>query len=777
MADTNLGTARGEVVIDYDGKGVDQAEKGLQRVDKAGQQAEAGVTKAGNAMGIAGLAIAGGIAVAVNSAANFEQRMSAVEAVSGATGAEMSKLSALALQLGKDTAFSATDAASAIEELVKAGISVPDVMNGAAQATVALAAAGEVALPQAAELAANAMNAFNLSAQDMPKVADLIAGAANASAIDVSQFGQSLQQVGAVANLAGVSFDDTAAAIALLGNAGIKGSDAGTSLKTMFQNLIPTTEKQKDLMRDLGIVTEDGSNKFFDAQGNVKNLADVSQVLQNSLKGMTKEQKLATLETLFGSDAIRGAAILADNGAKGFDNMAKSMGKVTAEGVAAKRLDNVKGSLEQLKGSLETAGIAVGTILLPAIRKLVDGFTSLLNKFLALSPETQKLILMAIGITGGFLLFAAAALKIGAAIKGLVGFLRLAGGAMKALNLIFAANPIGLIIIAIGLLVLGIILLWKRSETFRNIVMAVWNTIKGVILVTVNWILNTAVPFLQKAWDAIVSGVSAAVGWVRRNWKLLISIILGPLGVIVALVITHWSKIKAFITAAVNAVKSAVTRAWNAISSTNRAIWNAVKNAVTTAWNAIKSAISRGVSAAMSIVRSFKSKIVGFFSGAGSWLTSAGRAIIDGLARGVRAAGERVIAAARAIVQKVKDLVPGSPVQDGPLKVLNHGHAGKEIIRMLARGIESEQSTLQKAMQSVVGATSLGNSVRLGEVGTGTWEALKAAGWRGNPHDGMEALHRPGTGGITVQNLEVKAYTDRFRLKQVQEELALHGAV
>jgi len=775
MADTNLGTARGEVVIDYDGKGVDQAEAGLAKVNKAGQQAEAGVTKAGNAMGVAGLAIAGGIAVAVNSAANFEQRMSAVAAVSGATGSEMNKLSALALQLGKDTAFSATDAASAIEELVKAGISVPDVMNGAAQATVALAAAGEVALPEAATLAANAMNSFNLSAQDMPKVADLIAGAANASAIDVSQFGQSLQQVGAVANLAGVSFEDTATAIALMGNAGIKGSDAGTSLKTMFQNLNPTTEKQVDLMRELGIVTKDGTNRFFDAQGNMKSLADVSQVLQGSLKGMTKQQKLATLETLFGSDAIRGAAILADEGSAGFNKMAASMGKVTAEGVAAKRLDNVKGSLEQLKGSLETAGIALGTILLPAIRKLVDGFTNLLNKFLALSPETQKMIITGIAIAGGFLLFASAALKVGTAIKSLVGFLKLAGGAMKALNLIFAANPIGLIIIAIGLLVVGIILLWKKSETFRNIVKTVWYSTLNIIKLVVNWILNTAVPFLQKAWDAIVDGVSAAISWVKDNWRLLISIILGPLGIIIALVTKYWSEIKSAIVSAVRAVLNTNRAIWNTIKSVISTVLNTIRNVVRTAWNFIKtvtSSIWNGIvntvrtriNNLMSNVRSIKSKITGFFSGAASWLVNAGRNIIAGLARGVREAGDRVISAARNIAQKVRDLLPGSPVKEGPLKILNQGHSGKEIVKMLAMGIERESPTLDRLMRALTSGVIAGNITgppvsNLAQQKMGAWAGSGSAG------------------GINVANLEVKAYSDRFSLKQVQTELAMHGAI
>jgi TP901 family phage tail tape measure protein len=256
-----------------------------------------------------------------------------------------------------------------------------------------LAAAGGIDLPQAATIAANAMNQFALKAQQLPKIADLIAGAANASAIDVSDFGHSLQQVGAVAHLAGFSFQDTALAITAMGNAGIKGSDAGTSLKTFLQNLQPTTKKASTAMSELGIITSDGANRFFDATGKIKSMAQVSQVLQNALRGQTQEQKLATLQTLFGSDAIRAAAIIANQGAAGFNNLAAQMNKITAAQVAAKRMDTLKGSIEQMKGSAQTAAIIIGTALIPQVRKMVDAVTGLINRFGALTPAQQAVII------------------------------------------------------------------------------------------------------------------------------------------------------------------------------------------------------------------------------------------------------------------------------------------------------------------------------------------------------------------------------------------------
>lgn len=326
-----------------------------------------------------GLAVAAGFRSAVNTAREFEAQLSAVAAVSGATGGELDALRDKALQLGADTAFSASESAAAMEELVKAGIPVEGVLGGAADAAVALAAAGGVELATAAEVAANAMNSFNLTAAEMPRIADLVAGAANASAIDVNDFAYSLQMSGSVAALVGLDFKDLAVGITALGNAGIKGSDAGTSLKTMLMRLEPTTAKATTLMDELGITTNGLNNQFFDAQGEAKSLAEIAGVLEEALRGQTEQQKLATLNTLFGADAIRAAAVLSKEGAAGIRELSGALGEVTAEEVAAKRLDNLNGSLEQLSGSWETLLIVIGSKAIPLIRATADGLDRMIG--------------------------------------------------------------------------------------------------------------------------------------------------------------------------------------------------------------------------------------------------------------------------------------------------------------------------------------------------------------------------------------------------------------
>ncbi len=332
-------------------------------------------------------ALAAGLGASVAAASSFEQTMSGVKAVSGATAEEMKQLSGLALQLGKDTSFSAAEAGKGLEELVKGGVSIPEIMNGAAKATLNLAAAGGVDLASAAEIAANAMSMFGLKGKDMAMVANQIAGAANASSLGVDDFRLSLQQVGAVANVAGQSFESTAQAIAVMGAAGIKGSDAGTSLKTFLLNLQPQTKAAALAMAELGIVTADGANQFFDAAGKTKSMTEIAGVLAKATAGLTEQEKLQALQTMFGTDAMRASAIMAKAGAEGFSEMAASMGKVTAESVANERLNNLRGSLEQLKGSLETAAITAGVAFTPALKGLTDGATAAVNGFIPLIEQ------------------------------------------------------------------------------------------------------------------------------------------------------------------------------------------------------------------------------------------------------------------------------------------------------------------------------------------------------------------------------------------------------
>jgi len=602
VTDYNLGTVRGRIEIDASGaesgaKKAEQAVGGLKGgLDKFSKSA-GGLATASAAVGAAGGLVAAGFAGAVNSAVSYEKRLSAIKAVSGATESDMKGLSDTALRIGKDTSFSANEAASAIEELAKAGLSVPDIMNGAADATVALAAAGEVDLPEAATIASNAMNQFNLAAADMPNVADKIAGAANASAIDVKDFGYSLSQAGAVASLTGFSFDDLSVAIAEMGNAGIKGSDAGTSLKTFMSNLIPTTKDQIQLFEQLGFVTvgnadamkkladrgikpasasyddvrdaiskyveasgqgERGSsennkaterlgtslgalkNQFFDAQGNVKSMAEVQGLLQDKTKGLTKEQKLATLQTLFGSDAIRAAAVLADEGADGYNKMSASMGKVTAAGVAQERLNNLSGMWENLKGSVETIGIEIGRMLIPVLKSVVKFLMSMANAWNNLAPRTKKIIVIVAAVVAGMLLLLSVLAGIAAAIAGVVAAFSIAGGiALPILGVLAAIVAVVAIVVVLAVVI------------YKN-----WDRIKAVTVSVFTSIRDFFVSIFTGIRDFFVS-VFTAIG---------------------AFFVAFWASLRGMFEAGVAGVQAIWSTAWGFVSGVVIAVFTAIKN-------------------------------------------------------------------------------------------------------------------------------------------------------------------------------------------------------
>lgn len=305
------------------------------------------------AAGFAGLGY--GVFDAVKNYSDFTAQLSQIKAVTGLDAEAMDAVKEKALELGADTQFSSTEAAQGMTELLKAGVSVKDVLGDASQAALDLAATGQLSLPEAAEIMSTAMNAFHMD--DATHAADVLVGAANASATGVQELKYSLSAVSAVAAGVGMSFDDTNTALAVFANNGLKGSDAGTSLKTMLMNLSPQTKQATEEMQRLGLLTDEGTSKFFDQEGHLRSLSDIAGLLQDHLSGLTDEEKMNALSTMFGSDAIRGGMIMLREGAKGVKDMNAAMKDITAHETAKVAMDNLRGSLLRLKSAWENLTI------------------------------------------------------------------------------------------------------------------------------------------------------------------------------------------------------------------------------------------------------------------------------------------------------------------------------------------------------------------------------------------------------------------------------------
>gem|GEM_PF-4842604 len=384
---------------------------------------------------------------AAKNAAEFEQAMANVGAVSNATAEEMKQLEKAAMTASDS--FTPTQTANAMEELIKAGLSLNDVMGkDGLSGTLNLAKAESLSLEKAAILVSTALNSFKNDGLSATNAADILVGAANASATSVDQMSMSLQQVSAVASGVGMSFKDVATGLAVMAQNGIRGSDAGTSLKTMFARLQPQTKAQRQAFEDLGIITADGTNKFYDAAGKVKDLASISGILQNSLAGMTDQQRQATLQTMFGSDAIRAANVLYKEGTKGVTDMQAAMGNITAQDIATKKADTLNGSLTRLKVAYEKLSISIGNLLLPFIQAAANAMTKITNTLNGLT-ERQKIfitvILGAIAVIGPLIMMFAGLLKVIAGVNKVIKN----WGAIGTL----ITSPVGLAIIAIMALV------------------------------------------------------------------------------------------------------------------------------------------------------------------------------------------------------------------------------------------------------------------------------------------------------------------------------------
>jgi TP901 family phage tail tape measure protein len=332
-----------------------------------------------------GLGVLGGAALKASS--DFDAAMSGVQAVSNASVQELDALRDAALEAGKATVFSASDAAVAQGELAKAGIGTADILSGALRGSLDLAAAGQLELGRAAEISAQAMNLFNLQGSDVSRVADVLAAGANKSAADVEQLAQGMQQGGLVAGQLGLSLEDTVGVLSLFADNALVGSDAGTSLKTMLQRLVPTTKEQTNMMNELGL-------SFFDADGKFVGLEETARRLQTQMGGLTDEQRLNAMTTIFGADAIRAANLLYQSGAEGVrDYTAAVNDQGAAQRMASTMLDNLKGDVEAFKGSAETALIQIGGLLDGTARAITQAATDGLNGFLTFadSPAFEQI--------------------------------------------------------------------------------------------------------------------------------------------------------------------------------------------------------------------------------------------------------------------------------------------------------------------------------------------------------------------------------------------------
>lgn len=586
---------------------------------------------------------------------NFNDAMSQAAGALDKPMSEMEDLRQLAIQTGQDTVFSATDAGNAITELAKGGLTEADIKAGALKTTMDLAASSGMDLGEAANVVVQAMGAFGLSANESAEAANALAGAAAASSTDVEPLTQALAQCSAGAKNAGWSIQETTAVLARFADAGIEGSDAGTSLKTMLKRLAAPTDSAATMIEQLGIQTRDSNGILLGA-------SEIAEELQNKLGGLDSASRDAALSTIFGSDAMRAATVMMDSGTEGIQKYINAANdQEAAQRLANSQMSDGSRAIEELKGSLETAAIQIGDTLAPIVQKVAELITALVNKFSAL-PEGVQQVIVVVGILVaalGPLLMVIGQISLGiSAVAGTLSKLSGIGGvvtnliggiktAVTGLLGIITAHPV---IAAITAIIVTLVALYNKFEWFRDGVNGILKAIKDGFFAAWDGIVEFFTETIPNAWNEMVSFFQGIPAWWSGIWdsvqakfesvwtsimeipiiKELISIIkdsferlkedlggiwtgikmlaentwefiknatLAPVLLLIDLVTGDFEKLKSDLENILNNIKNAVANIWDSIKEITSNIWNEIKNVVSTLVSLVKETAISGFEA------------------------------------------------------------------------------------------------------------------------------------------------------------------------------------
>lgn len=551
----------------------------LQKISATGEKLQSvGDTISGvgtKLLPVTGAVVAAGTA-SVKTAADFESAMSKVSAVSGATGSDLDVLSAKAREMGSKTKFSASEAAEAMNYMAMAGWKTEDMLGGI-EGVMNLAAASGEDLATTSDIVTDALTAFGLSASDSGHFADVLAAASSNANTNVSMMGETFKYCAPIAGSLGFSVEDTAEAIGLMANAGIKSTQAGTSLRTIMTNL---SGDVKICGANIGEVTVATTN----ADGSMRDLSDILADCRTAFAGLTDSEKASAAESLVGKNAMSGFLALMNAGEGDINKLSSAIDGCdgAAQSMADTMNDNLEGQLTILKSQLQELAISFGEILLPVVKNIVSwiqGFIDVLNSLPDGVKETIVTIALVAAALGPVLIIVGKVISavgtIMTIIPNIAGVVNAAKGVIAAFNAVCAANPYVLIIAAIVALVAAFIYLWNNCEEFRQFWIDLWEGIKEIAVQVWEFLKE----FFSAAWEAIKSTAETV-------WNAISSFFIGL-----------WDGIKNTFTTVVNAISQFLTNAWNTIQTTAMTVWNAISGFFTTIWTAISTTVQTVVNA------------------------------------------------------------------------------------------------------------------------------------------------------------------------------------
>lgn len=627
----------------------------LSKIDVAGQKMETvGNSIAGAGKKMMGVTtVIGGVGVAaVKTAADFDSAMSQVAAVSGATGKDFDALRNKAREMGAKTKFSATEAAEAMNYMAMAGWKTEDMLDGI-EGVMNLAAASGEDLATTSDIVTDALTAFGLSAKDSGHFADILAAASSNANTNVSMMGETFKYCAPIAGALGFSAEDTAEAIGLMANAGIKSSQAGTALRTIMNNLAGDVKISGKAIGDVTIATTN-------ADGSMRDLSDILSDCRSAFGNLTESEKAQAAESLVGKNAMSGFLALMNAGQGDIDKLSSAIDNCdgSAEKMAMTMQDNLAGQLTILKSQLQELAISFGDILMPAIRSIVSKLQGFVDKLNGMDEGTKRTIVtiaLLVASIGQLLVIIGTAIsKIGVAMQ---GFVKLANGISKLKIAIQGGTgvlgklgatlggisaPVLAVVAVIAVLVAAFVHLWKTNEGFRDAIIGTWNRIKDTIsgfcqgivdrLNALGFQFTDIVDVLKTVWDGFCQVLAPIFEGVFNNIANILStvtgVITGILDVFIGIFTGNWSQawtgvkeifssvwngISSFFTNILNVIKGVAdvvlgwfgtswNEVWTNIKTFFEGIWNGIATFFTTIWETLKNVVTVGIMAIGSIL-------------------------------------------------------------------------------------------------------------------------------------------------------------------------------
>ena len=553
--------------------------------------------------------------IAVKTGADFDSAMSKVAAVSGATGSEMDALREKAREMGSKTKFSASEAAEAMNYMAMAGWKTNDMLSGI-EGIMNLAAASGEDLASTSDIVTDALTAFGLSASDSGHFADILAAASSNANTNVSMMGETFKYAAPVLGSLGYSAEDSAIAIGLMANAGIKSSQAGTALRSAITNLAKPTDTVASAMEQYGISLTDSSGKMY-------SLRELMEQLRQKLGGLSEAEQAQAAASLFGKEAMSGMLAIINGSPADFEKLSNAIDTCsdtvdgyngTTEKMAAVMQDNLAGQVTILKSQLEELAISFSDILMPTIRSIVSRIQELVDKLNQLDPQTKetiaKIALIAAALGPMLVVLGKTISSVGTVFSAVSKLPALFSAVQSGIGAITGAlgvslGPLLAIIAAVAALVAAFVHLWKTNDEFKSNIIGIWEQIKSTFTGLTQGITDriNALGFdfesftdvLKAAWDGLCNLLAPIFEGVFQNISNIFSeftgVLLGLLDVLIGLFTGDWEQCW-------NGIKGIFTSIWNFVVNTFRNIMNTLKGIADvvlgwfgTSWNEVWTSI------------------------------------------------------------------------------------------------------------------------------------------------------------------------------------------